>query len=79
MGMGSTRTRSAESVATVPATTPSPPARATGRDLAGHHGLVQLGCALDHDAVRGDASAGPDEDDVADVQRVDRDGLHVLT
>lgn len=43
--------------------------------LAGNHRLVDLGFALRHHAVRRHPAPGAHEDDVIDLQSVDRDGL----
>ena len=71
----STRTRIAESVATVPATTRSPTVAGDRPGLAGDHRLVQLRGAVDDPAVGGHPGAGADQHDVADPQVGDRDRL----
>ena len=62
----STRTRIAESVATVPATTRSPIAPGDRPGLAGDHRLVQLGAHRRRSAVGRDPGAGAHQHDVAD-------------
>ncbi len=63
----STRTRIAESVATVPATTRSPDAAGDRPGLAGDHRLVELRGAVDDAAVGGHPGAGAHQHDVADA------------
>ena len=61
--------------ATVPATTRSPGSLATGRDSPVIIDSSTSAAPVDDDAVGRDAGAGPDEDDVADRERGERDGL----
>ena len=58
---------------TVAPATSSPTATSTGHGFAGQHRLVDRRLALDDDAVGGDLLAGPDDEQVADLQLVDRD------
>ena len=71
----STRTRSAESVATVPATTRSPGVLGTGRDSPVIIGLVDLGLAVGPDPVGRDPGARAHEHDVTGGELIEADGL----
>ena len=53
--------------------TSSPAAFATGHRLAGEHRLVDRGRALDDDAVDREAVAGPDPQQVAGLDLLERD------
>ena len=70
-----TRTRRLPPAATVPATTLSPGSLADRRGLAGDHRFVDVGAALGDDPVGGHPCPGSDEDDVAERQVCERDGL----
>ena len=64
----STRARTAEPSATVPAATRSPRPRGQRARLAGEHRLVEVGLTLDEGPVCGNARAGPNQHDVAGAQ-----------
>jgi hypothetical protein len=72
-----TRTRTAESVATVPAVTESPLGARHGLRLARDHRLVELRPTRDDLAVGGDAATWAYEHDVADLESVERDPLRL--
>ena len=63
-----TRTRRLPPLATVPAMTLAPAAFGTRFGLAGDHGLVNIGSALNDSAICGNTGSGPHKHDVANTQ-----------
>ena len=59
-------------VLTVPPVTSTPLRFPTGSRFAGDHGFVDMRGAVDDDSIRRDALAGPDHDEIADDDVVDR-------
>ncbi len=70
--LASRGTGSAPFLLIVPPTTAVARRLGDGHRLAGDHGLVDVRRALDHLAVDGDLVAGPDDDDVADGDGLER-------